>query len=59
LTSRGNSAIIITERTRKEVVQMLGCFIGVIIGAVMAGWFVNTSCFEKIADKIYDFIYKS
>ena len=34
-------------------------FIGVIIGIILAGWFVNTPCFEKIADKICDFLYKS
>ena len=38
---------------------MLGCFIGVVIGAVIAGWFVNTPYFRKMADKIYDFLYKS
>jgi len=33
-------------------------FIGVIIGIVLAGWLVNTTCFKKIVDKIYDFFHK-
>ena len=34
-------------------------FIGTIIGIVLASWFVHTTCFEKVVDKIYDFLHKS